>query len=69
MFKDFGQNSTNSNQYLWSHYILVLGSNNFSVLHRFREITKFNVHVTAYVTLKYINFDNLDKITSHKPFP
>jgi len=28
-------------------FLLVVGSNNVSVLHRFRDITTFAVHVTA----------------------
>jgi len=48
------------------HFLLVVCSNNDSILHRFRDT--FPVYVTAYDLQKSFSFDEKAKITSHVRF-
>ena len=51
------------------HFLLLVCSNNVSILHRFRDITTFTVYVTAWDLEKSFSFDKTVEITNHVFFP
>ena len=51
----------------YHQFVLVVCSNNVSVLHRFREITTFTVNVIA-CDMNYLSFYKTVEVTSHVQF-
>ena len=68
-WRSFKVNGVAAIQYTIYHFLLVVCSNNNSILHRDRDITTFTEYATTCDLAKSFIFDKTVEITSHVRFP